>query len=1048
MNSFFSYFITPNIYWDALIQKYLCRNLLIEDGKNNTIEPGMPTEEFRYFVLAINKLRTFPELFSEKLKLRLKQCNCFSHSRASLSSQDLCEECQEIHKAVEYLNGCHCTHTLQWNESLSAAAQAHANWLGKDSNGSIRSPLAERISRHGDWTTYVGENVIRENQSSGSGRTGPMRRPWATSPGLAEKVDMMVLEMLVCEGGRHRENLLSQRFHFLGIGGCFGHEKEFLRVLNFAGDFGPCIQKARPSKFKRCKETRGEYTPEIENLVNVAPFLDLRQYVREACLNPKNLVMLELMKDQITVNIIDNGVTKVLHGRWELVSESHRAWYKKTADWDLLELNEKYSPAKFSPPQNDDERLRTSDWTWVPTFDSRESSIISAELGDLGIPTEGQEILEQLDTSTIPACTTMETSPPSTVLNFDSLGTPCSTAEIPESTRKHRELQHRFSEHYISDLSSREWADSPYDSLSPPVSYVDRMSSPHNPSLDDDYYRVDSYDGTVGLEHLPRQPLLGARRPKDPLYHYYRKLAGQNNKHARGESLDMASPNNEDLDRISYSSSSSSLRELENRPPNLQLHQDNLRLIDEKFPRQVVSPLQEGHVLVFPERCSSPGTYTGEETLIKPHPLGAGVVGGVDTNAYTPQKVYGHLPRTRGRSKSLENAEDGACRNVQEIRLGIQSLGSQAARFSGVQVQDSPGSLVDDMRSSSPVQKQTYHGNRHPPTTSAHGNGGTPTYGDIVRSQSPTPRFSTPIPRRRDSYRPSPSPLRNTANCTPLRVVSSPLHQLNNGHQGSPPGSPSEITLRRRSGRDSESASPNTLQRSQKERDSLTNPPHQRKHEENHLPSCSTDQRQQDGTRPSNPMRQRQQMDDGSPCPLRHRNHRTSANCPQSHEGQLSPIRSLYEKASASPKLSIERAKAVVAGGIASGRITTEEGKRLLMLTKDGSLGMSKLERQLQMLRWEPDSKVSANIPTPTKRALWPSPKKRPEDALKVEINKTGTPVKRILSASRGSSRTSSPGNIKSAPNSHSIMTAESFEGLEAVGGDSLWTNLFFRHST
>jgi len=261
------------------------------------------------------------------------------------------EDQRLLQDTILYLKTRDPTHSLQLSKGLVEAAKEHANDLGQQTDmtkvlshtGRNGKGFLERLSAKGDWTTCIGENIFKATWSdqTGSGKS------------KAEEAEDHLMNLLI-EGPDpthfdNLENLMSSRFTYIGMGSSTHIIDGTIAVLNFAGDFGPPVEKARPSKFNRFKEAQGSMSDDMQLLLNTVPFLELREIVRNSSQDPSLIVVLEATETDCTANIIENGVTKVLTGSWKLNCQEHRVWYDKKAEifdeeseyeWEISDCDE------------------------------------------------------------------------------------------------------------------------------------------------------------------------------------------------------------------------------------------------------------------------------------------------------------------------------------------------------------------------------------------------------------------------------------------------------------------------------------------------------------------------------------------------------------------------------------------------------------------------------------------------------------------------------------------------------------------------------------
>jgi uncharacterized protein YkwD len=127
-------------------------------------------------------------------------------------------------EAIEFLKSQRPLHPLDWSDALEAAAIDHAYDSGPKGRtghvGSDGSSSADRVIRHGQWQSVMGENI-----SYG--------RPIATN---------IVMQLIVDDGvpsRGHRHNIFKPDFNVVGVGAAPHTVYGCVCVLDYAGGMAP-----------------------------------------------------------------------------------------------------------------------------------------------------------------------------------------------------------------------------------------------------------------------------------------------------------------------------------------------------------------------------------------------------------------------------------------------------------------------------------------------------------------------------------------------------------------------------------------------------------------------------------------------------------------------------------------------------------------------------------------------------------------------------------------------------------------------------------------
>jgi hypothetical protein len=135
------------------------------------------------------------------------------------------------HEAIDFLRNQQPLNPISWNDSLESAANDHANDIGPNGimghTGSDGSSMTDRIDRHGNWESNVGENI-----AAGS-----------------ETPQHVIKELVIDDGVSsrgHRTNIFKPEFKVIGVGAAQHTEYGSVCVLVYAGgmDSGNTISYA------------------------------------------------------------------------------------------------------------------------------------------------------------------------------------------------------------------------------------------------------------------------------------------------------------------------------------------------------------------------------------------------------------------------------------------------------------------------------------------------------------------------------------------------------------------------------------------------------------------------------------------------------------------------------------------------------------------------------------------------------------------------------------------------------------------------------------
>jgi uncharacterized protein YkwD len=138
-----------------------------------------------------------------------------------------------VDEAISALRAAKPLSPFSLSKGMSMAAKDHVKDLGSTGNvghkGTDGSTVEVRVSRYGNFSNGIGENIVYQNDTAREVVIG-----WLIDDGVATR--------------GHRRNLLSASYRYLGV--CVGTRSSYgsMSVLTFAGEFAEMAAgKAQPA---------------------------------------------------------------------------------------------------------------------------------------------------------------------------------------------------------------------------------------------------------------------------------------------------------------------------------------------------------------------------------------------------------------------------------------------------------------------------------------------------------------------------------------------------------------------------------------------------------------------------------------------------------------------------------------------------------------------------------------------------------------------------------------------------------------------------------
>ncbi|CAK4084716.1 unnamed protein product [Aphanomyces euteiches] len=275
---------------------------------NNTSEAKEGTlseEEFAAAItIEINAVRTNPHSYIPYCEAMLQQ---FSGNILTIPTEGIRLQTEEgpaaVQDCIAFLKSQAPVDYLVLEANMSKAAIDHALDLGNNGavshTGSDGSTMVARLEKYGEWRGSIGELLAF---------------------GLSQPRNV-VLQLLIDEGvptRGDRLSLMDNKFKCIGIGFSPHKFQKHVCVLDFAGGFGPLVEKLKTPKVATAK---GEITPDIQLILQSIPFDELKIEVREVLTKyPNKSVLLNYKPGSIELTVTNpDGSSQIKSGTWGVV---------------------------------------------------------------------------------------------------------------------------------------------------------------------------------------------------------------------------------------------------------------------------------------------------------------------------------------------------------------------------------------------------------------------------------------------------------------------------------------------------------------------------------------------------------------------------------------------------------------------------------------------------------------------------------------------------------------------------------------------------------
>ncbi|KAF0715898.1 Aste57867_3120 [Aphanomyces stellatus] len=249
----------------------------------------------------LNIVRTNPTAYVAHLEAMLQQ---FSGNVLTIPSEGIRLQTEEgpaaVQDCIAFLKSAVAVESLVLEPNMSRAALDHALDIGNNGavshNGSDGSTMVVRLEQYGEWKGSIGELLAF---------------------GLSQPRNI-VLQLLVDDGvptRGDRISLLDAKFKSLGVGFHTHKFQKHVCVLDFAGGFGPLVEKLKAPK---TVTANAEITPDVELVLQSIPFDDLKIEVRDILTHsPNQTVLLNFKPGSIEVTVTNpDGSSQIKSGTW------------------------------------------------------------------------------------------------------------------------------------------------------------------------------------------------------------------------------------------------------------------------------------------------------------------------------------------------------------------------------------------------------------------------------------------------------------------------------------------------------------------------------------------------------------------------------------------------------------------------------------------------------------------------------------------------------------------------------------------------------------
>lgn len=167
----------------------------------------------------LNECRTNPSMYSQKLSKILKYYRGKIFARPGYEAIETEEGSGNTLACISYLKTVMPVEPLQWSQSLTLAAQMHADDIGPSGRmshiGQDGSEPCDRIERFGQWSGHLGENIDYGNADS----------------------EDIVVSLLIDDGvlaRGQRLNIMKREHKYAGVGFGYHSEYQYVCVILFA----------------------------------------------------------------------------------------------------------------------------------------------------------------------------------------------------------------------------------------------------------------------------------------------------------------------------------------------------------------------------------------------------------------------------------------------------------------------------------------------------------------------------------------------------------------------------------------------------------------------------------------------------------------------------------------------------------------------------------------------------------------------------------------------------------------------------------------------
>ena len=167
----------------------------------------------------MNECRTNPSNYSKRLSRILRYYKGNIYEKPGLQPIETEEGPANVRACINYLNSITPVEALQWSNSLTLAAQLHADDIGPTGRvshlGEDGSEPSDRIEKYCQWSGHLGENIDYGNSNP----------------------EDIVMSLLIDDGvlaRGQRLNIMKKEHRFVGIGFGYHAEYDYVSVIVFA----------------------------------------------------------------------------------------------------------------------------------------------------------------------------------------------------------------------------------------------------------------------------------------------------------------------------------------------------------------------------------------------------------------------------------------------------------------------------------------------------------------------------------------------------------------------------------------------------------------------------------------------------------------------------------------------------------------------------------------------------------------------------------------------------------------------------------------------